>query len=176
LSIPFLVDEKPNVLRAARLESGRDPRERFLGAAFALNQLAAPSACIGRRYSAVRWAEPGDCERCARARSFQAVGVRRRGHGRWGVRQALELQIRTADLTGRSCSDELLRGSAEQRWAVEYTTSKTPARCHVRGGEIRQGVKEEAVSSFVGYGVPTGVVFRLGALRTSYIKALGQHY
>jgi hypothetical protein len=33
-------------------------------------------------------------------------------------------------------------------------------------------VNEEAVSSFV----PTGVVFRLGALRTSYINAFGQHY
>ena len=28
---------------------------------------------------------------------------------------------------------------------------------------MRQGVNEEAVSSFVGRGVPTGVVFRLGA-------------
>lgn len=41
---------------------------------------------------------------------------------------------------------------------------------------MRQGVNEEAVSSFVGRGVPTGVVFRLGALRTSYINAFGQHY
>ena len=31
------------------------------------------------------------------------------------------------------------------------------------------------MSSFVGRGVPTGVVFRLGALRTSYINAFGQH-
>jgi hypothetical protein len=41
---------------------------------------------------------------------------------------------------------------------------------------MKQGVNEEAVSSFVGRGVPTGVVFRLGALRTSYIHAFGQHY
>ncbi len=30
---------------------------------------------------------------------------------------------------------------------------------------MKQGVNEEAVSSFVGRGVPTGVMFRLGALR-----------
>ena len=48
---------------------------------------------------------------------------------RWGVCPALELRLRTADLTWRSCPDELLRGSAEQRCAVEYTKSKTPARC-----------------------------------------------
>jgi hypothetical protein len=41
---------------------------------------------------------------------------------------------------------------------------------------MKQGVNEEAVSSFVGRGVLTGVVFRLGALRTSYINAFGQHY
>ena len=41
---------------------------------------------------------------------------------------------------------------------------------------MRQGVNEEAVSSFVGRGVPTGVVFRLGTLRASYIKAFEQHY
>ena len=41
---------------------------------------------------------------------------------------------------------------------------------------MKQGVNEEAVSSFVGRGVPTGVMFRLGALRTSYINAFGQHY
>ena len=37
-------------------------------------------------------------------------------------------------------------------------------------------MNEEAVSSFVGRGVPTGVVFRQGAVRTSYINAFGQHY
>ena len=36
-------------------------------------------------------------------------------------------------------------------------------------------MNEEAVSSFVGRGVPTSVVFRLCALRTSYINAFGQH-
>lgn len=41
---------------------------------------------------------------------------------------------------------------------------------------MKQGVNEEAVSSFVRRGVPTGVVFRLGALRTCYINAFGQHY
>ena len=33
MSIPFLVDEKPNVLPAARPDSGREARERFLRAA-----------------------------------------------------------------------------------------------------------------------------------------------
>jgi hypothetical protein len=41
---------------------------------------------------------------------------------------------------------------------------------------MKQAVNEEAVGSFVGRGVPTDVVFRLGALRTSYINAFGQHY
>ncbi|HEY6366538.1 MAG TPA: hypothetical protein VI585_17275 [Candidatus Binatia bacterium] len=41
---------------------------------------------------------------------------------------------------------------------------------------MRQRVNEEAVSNFAGRGVPTGVVFRLGALRTFYINAFGQHY
>jgi hypothetical protein len=41
---------------------------------------------------------------------------------------------------------------------------------------LKQAVNEEAVSSFVGRGGFTGVVFRLGALRTSYINAFGQHY
>jgi hypothetical protein len=41
---------------------------------------------------------------------------------------------------------------------------------------MKHGVNEDAVSSFVGRGVPTDVVFRLGALRTSYINAFGQHY
>ena len=121
----------PMLLRSAWTAQAVGPARKVpYGAARSNSERAAPQACIGGRYSAVRWAEPGYCEHCARARSFQAVGVRRRGHGRWGVCPALELQIRTADLTGRSCSDELLRGSAEQRCAVEYTTSKTPARCH----------------------------------------------
>jgi hypothetical protein len=34
---------------------------------------------------------------------------------------------------------------------------------------MKQGVNEEAVSSFVGREVPTGLVFRLGALRTSLL-------
>jgi hypothetical protein len=41
---------------------------------------------------------------------------------------------------------------------------------------MRWGVNEEAVSSFVARGVPTGAVFRLGAPRTSYINAFGQLY
>jgi hypothetical protein len=36
---------------------------------------------------------------------------------------------------------------------------------------MRRGVNEEAVSSFVRRGVLTGVLFRPGALRTSYINA-----
>jgi hypothetical protein len=70
----------------------------------------------------------------------------------------------------RSCSDELLRGSAEQ----STPQAKLRLAATVSGGEMRQGVNKEAVSSFVGRGVPTGVVFRLGALRTSYINAFGQ--
>jgi len=41
---------------------------------------------------------------------------------------------------------------------------------------MRQGMNEEAVSSFVAREVPTGVAFRVGALRTSYINAFGQRY
>jgi hypothetical protein len=37
-------------------------------------------------------------------------------------------------------------------------------------------VNEEEVGSFVERGVPTGVVFRLDALRTSYINSFGQYY
>ena len=37
MSIPFLVDEKPLLYRPARPESGREGRERFLRAPFALN-------------------------------------------------------------------------------------------------------------------------------------------
>jgi hypothetical protein len=38
VSIPFLVDEKPNLLRAARPESGWEARERFLRAALGRTQ------------------------------------------------------------------------------------------------------------------------------------------
>jgi hypothetical protein len=41
---------------------------------------------------------------------------------------------------------------------------------------MKQAVNEEAVGSFVERGVPTGGVLRVGALRTSYIHAFGQHY
>jgi hypothetical protein len=117
-----------------------------------------------------------DIANTVRARSFQAVGVRRRGHGRWGVCPALELQIRTADLTGRSCSDELLRGSAEQHCAVEYTTSKTPTRATVSGGEMRQGERRCGEQLCRARSTHRRGVSAGRALRTSYINAFGQHY
>jgi hypothetical protein len=126
----FWLMKNPMFYRAARPESGREAREGFLRAALGRTQSE-------RRHrlalaGGIRLSDglSQDIANTVRARSFQAVGVRRRGHGRWGVCPALELQIRTDDLTGRSCSDELLRGSAEQRCAVEYATSKTLARCH----------------------------------------------
>jgi hypothetical protein len=130
----------PMLLRSAWTAQAVVPARKVpYGAARSNSERAAPSAGIGRRYSAVRRAEPGYCEHCARARSFQAVGVRRRGHGRWGVCPALELQIRTADFTGRSCSDELSRVALNS--AVRYSTPQAKRRlaATLNGGEMRQG-------------------------------------
>ena len=54
MSIPFLLDEKPTVVRGGCGESGREAREVFQIAAPSNSERAAPSACVGKRFSALR--------------------------------------------------------------------------------------------------------------------------
>ena len=71
----------------------------------------------------------------------------------------------------RRARSEFERAAVALNSAVRYKVHHKQ-----NSGSLPRGVNEEAVSSFVGRGVPTGVMFRLGALRTSYINAFGQHY
>jgi len=86
MSISFLLDQNPNVaLVGLDGAGGRTRAKGSLGRRSVELRANGTVACIDRRYSAVIRAEPGYCEHCARARSFHVGGVRRRGHGRWGV-------------------------------------------------------------------------------------------
>jgi len=73
VSIPFLLDEKPTVVRGGCGESGREAREVFQIAARSNSGRAAPSACVGKRFSAaqITWSKSTPC---AGARGGARVG------------------------------------------------------------------------------------------------------
>ena len=92
MSIPFLLDQNPNVASVGLDGERSDPRERFLMALLRRTQSERR-----RRLALTGGIRLSDglsqdiANTCARS-IVPPVGVRGTGHGRWGVSPALEFQ------------------------------------------------------------------------------------